>query len=148
MIRKRTGLPALCLILFLLAACKSTSTAEITPTSLAGFQVIDPQGKAAGEVETALIDADGQISYIIVTLKAGAFHYTKAAFVPGSLSRTAVPWRFFTIDPASEQLQLQVDSAVVSAAPHLIDDPDQLESNWDEPFRAYWQTQQSVNSRQ
>lgn len=142
--RQFARLLIMCLLAWFLTACNTTSdsTAEITAATLADFQVVDLEGDTVAEVEEVLLDAEsGRISYAVVILERGAFRYSKAAFVASSTPRTAVPWAYFTVDTAAEQLLLQVDKSVLYAAPRLVDEPDHLRSDWDLPVRAYWQDQ-------
>lgn len=139
---KRPPIFILALLLFLLTTCAlPLATAEIPAAGLASYQVVDPDGKAIAQVEDVLIAADsGQISYALVVLRRDPFSYGKAAFTDAAVPRTAVPWEYLSLDSASGQLQLSVDSAVLYAAPLLKDKPDQLASDWDVAIQAYWQT--------
>jgi sporulation protein YlmC with PRC-barrel domain len=131
-------------------ACNTSNAATAVPiTKLAHYQVVDLQGDLVAQVEDVLIAPDsGQISYVIVILERGPFHYSKAAFVEATVPRTAVPWTYFTLDAASAQLQLQVEKSVLYAAPRLTDKPDDLESDWDAPFLAYWQSHLPPNTQE
>lgn len=147
---KRPLIRILALLLLLLTACApSSATAEIPATGLASYQVVDADGKAIAQVEDVLIAADsGQISYALVILRRDPFSYGKAAFMDAAIPRTAVPWDYLTLDSASEQLQLNVDRAVLYAAPLLKDKPDRLVSNWDAAIRAYWQASAISNKQE
>jgi sporulation protein YlmC with PRC-barrel domain len=139
---KKSALLLICLLAYFLAACNSSeSTAEITAAALTGYRVVDSEGELVAEVAEVLIDAEsGRITYAIVTLEGGAFQYSKAAFVTTATSRAAVPWAYFLINESAKQLRLHVGKSILFAAPRLDEEPRQLESNWDAPVRAFWQT--------
>lgn len=133
---------ALSLAVLLLAACQNAeTTAEISASSLTGYQIVGLNGDKLGEVQEILLDSeDGRIEYVIVTLEGDGFHYSKAAFVPGAAPMTAVPWNYFTLDQAAEQLRLRVGNSLIYDAPRLANDSDLLKNDWDEPVQSYWRT--------
>ena len=139
---KRFSLLILYLLASLLAACTASQAAADVPSAgLANYQVIDLQGEPIAQVEDVLIAADsGQISYALVILERGPFRYGRVASSDRLIPRMAVPWDYFSLDLASEQLQLQVDRSVLYAAPLLIDKPNDLETGWDADIRSYWQS--------
>lgn len=138
---KRFSLLVLYLFVSLLTACNaSNATADVPSTGLANYQVVDLQGNTIAQVEDVLIAADsGQVSYVLVILQRDPFSYGKAAFIDVSMARTAVPWDYFSLDSASEQLQFQIDGSVLYAAPLLKDKPNHLETGWNADIQAYWQ---------
>lgn len=138
---KRTSWLVLSLLTSLLIACNAAKAATTAPiTRLAHYQVVDLQGNTIAQVEDVLIDADsGQISYAFVILERGPFSYGKAAFIDASISRTAMPWGYFSLDSGAEQLRLQVDRAILYAAPRLMNEPEHLETGWDAAIQTYWQ---------
>jgi sporulation protein YlmC with PRC-barrel domain len=138
---KKSALIGLCFWSLFLVACASSSVTAVIPSDgLADYRVVDPDGQTIAELEDVLISADdGQISYALVILQRGPFSYGKAAFIGAAVPRTAVPWDYFTLDSASEELQLNVDDTALYAAPRLREKPDQLETDWDADIRAYWQ---------
>lgn len=138
---KRYALLALCLFVLTVSCSPPDTAAEVASDRLANFQVTDLQGNVIAQIEDLLIDADsGQISYAILTLERGPFSYGKAAFVDASTPDVAVPWDYFSLDSASEQLQLQVDKNILFAAPQLAGRADHFETGWDIEIRAYWQS--------
>lgn len=138
--------PVLGIFVVLQLACAASEAAvDIPLTHLTSYEVVDVKGNPVAQVEDILIADNGQISYALVTLERRPFDYGKAAFSQASVPRTAVPWEYFLIDTSSAQLQLQVERAVLYAAPLLLGEPSHLETSWDATIRAYWKDFQMGN---